>query len=265
MSADELQYFKFVSDIIRSGLWAGLSPAARALYPVLLSFSDRHFSPVFPGSNRLLELTGFKQKSSLRRAREELQEAGLIIVRTGSGRTNSTYHFIFDSLQGDGAPPRGANRQLPREAERTPQPVDPGTLRGAAEQGAYNQIHISIQNQSEPVPRPGEWDKARNECLMAGIPPTNENVQKILSREQGTGPMAWNQVLDELRGKMSDGSLGLLQGCFLGEQNGWIRLSDEVPEYLKTILLQICDQILFEPEQRPGVTTERHRHWNQLI
>ena len=95
MSAGELQYFKFITDVIRSGTWARLSSAARALYPVLLSFTDRHFSPVYPGSNRLLELTGFKQKSSLRKAREELQEAGLILVKKGSGRTNSTYHFIF--------------------------------------------------------------------------------------------------------------------------------------------------------------------------
>ena len=265
MSADELYYFKFVTSVIRSGLWATLSPAARALYPVLLSFSDRDFSPVYPGSNRLLELTGFKQKSSLRRAREELQKAGLILVRTGTGRTNSTYHFLFDSLRGSQSHPWSSASPPPAEQEGPPQPSDEAPLRGKSEQVPYNQIHISINNQGEPVPTKGAWEKARNECLMAGIPPTNENVQKILSREHGTGPMAWNQVLDKLRGRMSEGSIRLLAECYRGESDGWIRLSDEVPEYLKTILLQICDQILFEPGQEREVSTERNRHWNQLI
>ncbi len=265
MSADELHYFKFVTSVIRSGLWAKLSPAARALYPVLLSFSDRHFSPVYPGSNRLLELTGFKQKSSLRRARDELQEAGLILVRTGTGRTNSTYHFLFDSLRGSTAHPWEATEAHSGANLTAPQPPAVSTPRGESGQSPYNQIHISINNQADPVPSGGDWEKARNECLMAGIPPTNENVQKILSREHGTGPMAWNQVLEKLQGRMSESSIHLLESCFRGESAGWIRLSDEVPEYLKTILLQICDQILFEPEQTSDVSTERHRHWNQLI
>ena len=49
MSAENMPYFKFISEIIRSGLWAKLSPAARTLYPVLLSFSDAKFQASIPG------------------------------------------------------------------------------------------------------------------------------------------------------------------------------------------------------------------------
>ncbi|MBU43606.1 MAG: hypothetical protein CMN76_10325 [Spirochaetaceae bacterium] len=267
MSAGELQYFKFITDVIRSGTWARLSSAARALYPVLLSFTDRHFSPVYPGSNRLLELTGFKQKSSLRKAREELQEAGLILVKKGSGRTNSTYHFIFTPQESATVSPGGTHQHTPAGDQQAPQPATSAPPRAPLAEGPYNQIHISIQNQTDAVPRQSDasWERARNECLMAGIPPTNENVQKILSREQGNGPMAWDQILSKLRGRMSESSLRLLEASYLGEQEGWIRLGDSVPEYLKTILLQISNQILFEPEQGSGFSTERHRHWNQLI
>ena len=276
MSAEELQFFKFPTAVIRSGLWARLSPAARVLYAVLLSFTDRSYCPVYPGSNRLLELTGFKQKSSLRRAREELQEAGLVHVKKGSGRTNSTYHFLFHSIGGSITPQGSEPSPLSEASHRTagehfaaPQAHSEPHLSPSSGDPRYNQIHISIQNSTDRPPEsyargPG-WEAARNECLLAGIPPTNENVQKILSREKGNGSMAWNQILESLKGRVSPGSIRLLAHCFRGEESGWIRLSDEVPEYLKTILQQISDQILFEPEEGLKVGTERNRHWNQLI
>lgn len=277
MSAEELQFFKFPTQLIRSGAWGRLSTAARTLYPVLLSFTDRNYSPVYPGSNRLLELTGFKQKASLRRAREELQKEGLIFVEKGSGRTNSRYHFILrfsDTPQGSMATtPSGIPETPPAATSTAPLGAATDPLRHPPGDSGYNQIHISIQNHAEVPTRQGPeqephsraYEAARNECLMAGIPPTAQNVQKILSREQGGGSMAWNQVQDALQGRVSPGSLRLLNSCFLGEEGGWIRLSDEVPEYLKTILQQIYDQILFEPHITGEGYTERNRHWNQLI
>ena len=158
-------------------------------------------------------------------------------------------------------PSEGRPTALQAHSETGPSPAAPDPR--------YNQIHISIQNSTERQPeqpaRSQSWDAARNECLLAGIPPTNENVQKILSREKGNGSMAWNQILRTLEGRVSPGSIRLLSNCYRGEDAGWIRLSDEVPEYLKTILQQISEQILFEPEDGLKVGTERNRHWNQLI
>lgn len=58
-------YIKFFADIIESGVWAGLSSAAKTLYLVLLKFSDQHFKPVWPSTEILLKLTGFKTKKSI--------------------------------------------------------------------------------------------------------------------------------------------------------------------------------------------------------
>jgi len=49
---NQLTYFIFVCELIDAGIWAEMSPAARTLYPVLLRFSDRNFSPVYPGSKK---------------------------------------------------------------------------------------------------------------------------------------------------------------------------------------------------------------------
>jgi hypothetical protein len=89
-------FFKFMHDIIDSGLWGSLSATARTLYPVLCRFSNESFKAVWPGTNELLRLTGFKTKKSLQSAKNELINAGLIDIIAGNGRTSSKYYFKFD-------------------------------------------------------------------------------------------------------------------------------------------------------------------------
>ena len=85
-----------MTDIIDSGLWGKLSPAAKTLYPVLLKFSDQNFKHVWPSTETLLKLTGFKTKKSILLGKKELIKEGLLHYRPGSGRTNSTYYFSFN-------------------------------------------------------------------------------------------------------------------------------------------------------------------------
>ncbi len=89
-------YLAIMSDILDSGTWAQLGPAAKALYPVLCKFSSHTFKPVWPGTDELLRLTGFKTKKSLQEAKRELVQMGLIHVVAGTGRTPSHYYFRFD-------------------------------------------------------------------------------------------------------------------------------------------------------------------------
>ncbi|MBP7280184.1 MAG: helix-turn-helix domain-containing protein [Leptospiraceae bacterium] len=96
MSETNRQYIKFMSDIIDSGLWGKLSPAAKTLYPVLLKFSDQNFKQVWPSTETLLKLTGFKTKKSIALGKKELIKEGLLQYKPGSGRTNSTYYFSFN-------------------------------------------------------------------------------------------------------------------------------------------------------------------------
>lgn len=89
-------YLAIMSDILDSGTWAKLGPAAKALYPVLCKFSNHTFKPVWPGTDELLRLTGFKTKKSLQEAKRELIDEGLLHIVPGTGRTPSHYYFRFE-------------------------------------------------------------------------------------------------------------------------------------------------------------------------
>lgn len=255
MSADQLPFFKFVSAVIDSGIWAKLSPAARTLYPVLLKFSDGSFKPVFPGTKRLLELTGFKQKSSIQKARDELVKAGLISITRGTGRTNTHYIFRFDCLNtplgGTTATPSGSREHTPAGAASEPH--------RSAEAPAYNQIHISINHQqeakkhSELIQRFGEKavELARNECKLAGLPETDYEIEKILCRNDESNAMTWSEVLECIQDRISPGSFRLIQNSFQSEEDGLIIISDQLPGFLKRILHNITRNIFFEPAE-PG-------------
>jgi len=88
-------YIRLMTDIIDSGLWAELSHAAKTLYVVLLKFSDYNFKPVWPNTETLLRLTGFKTKKSIVLAKKELTKSGLLYHVPGGGRTATKYHFSF--------------------------------------------------------------------------------------------------------------------------------------------------------------------------
>ena len=259
----EFPFLKLVSPLIDTGIWAAMSPAARALYPVLLRFSDGKFKPVYPGSRILLKLTGFKQKSTLRRARRELVATGLLSVTEGSGRSNTVYHFRFDPLRGDQLPP-GEAMQEPAGGEGVAHRGSPG--QGGEERTGpppYNQIHISINNnvpgETEAETSSGTQktlreefgervvDLAISECGLGGIPPTDENLRKILYRDGGGAGPSWPDLVRYLSERISPGSLTMIQESFREEQHGVFIFSDDLPEFLKTLLGQTCPRVFFEP------------------
>ena len=137
-----------MKDIIESGIWAKLSPAARALYPVLCSFTNENFKPAWPGTEKLLQQTGFKTKKSLQQAKKDLIAAGLIDVIPGTGRTPSRYYFRFEY--------QGCSIDIPqRDTEIPPRMVGQNTPEGyqphqrGDTQIPPNHIHININNQSD--------------------------------------------------------------------------------------------------------------------
>ncbi len=260
MSAEELPYFKFVAALIDSGIWARMSPAARALYPVLLRFSDRNFKPVYPGATLLLKLTGFKQKSSLRTARHELVELGLISLTTGSGRKNTCYHFRFDFEGGAPAPRRGGASAPQRAGLQPPSGVrgePPGEAQAAA---PYNQIHISINNNvpgraaDEAEQRRRLTDRfgaeavrlAESECQLSGQAATLENLEAVLL--ESVRPAGdWPALESTLARKISPGSLDLVRQAYIAEREGLLIFADRLPERLKTLLERMSDRVFFEP------------------
>jgi hypothetical protein len=269
MMGNELPYFKFVCELIDAGIWAKLSPAARTLYPVLLRFTDRNFSPVYPGSKKLMELTGFKQKSSLRKARNELVKLGLISITLGNGRTNTIYHFRFDwaSPREVQNYPSEGNPKTPYRTENiSPQGIKNNHTPDSPVITPYNQIHISINNvQDNPkiIQKNDEFEKLKkefgeknvelaiSEAKLADIPVNYENILKILQGNLNQNSPNIEKFYEDLSNKISENSLKLIKNSFLREENGFFIFSQDLPLYLKNILIKLSDKILFESTNHP--------------
>lgn len=173
--ADPQQYIKFMSDIIDSGTWASLSSGARALYPVLLKFSDQNFKQVWPSTSTLLKLTGFKTKKSVIDAKKDLIDSGLIQTKSGSGHANSIYYFTFN-YPGSKITPLwdtpvyhpGVEKSTPGEEENTP--------RGDAT-GNPNQINITItNNQIQKEPKKSKKKKSDRGAFEAVLEEYGEEI-----------------------------------------------------------------------------------------
>ncbi|WP_082281406.1 helix-turn-helix domain-containing protein [Leptospira kirschneri] len=143
-------YIKFFADIIESGVWANLSSAAKTLYLVLLKFSDQHFKPVWPSTEILLRLTGFKTKKSIIQGKRDLIQAGLLQVTPGTGHTSSRYYFCFN-YPGSKIPPQGYNFGNPGGGETETQGVGKNGPQGSGEM-APNHINITITNNQRQEP-----------------------------------------------------------------------------------------------------------------
>ncbi|MCC5815563.1 MAG: helix-turn-helix domain-containing protein [Leptospira sp.] len=142
--SEHQSYIRIMSDIIDSGIWAKLSSAARTLYPVLLKFSDFYFKPVWPSTETLLGLTGFKTKKSLNEAKRDLIKLGLLHVIPGSGRTSTYYYFRFD-YPGSQIKPLG-DKNIPLwGGEFQPSEGAKSRNQGGIE-GYPNNINITINN-----------------------------------------------------------------------------------------------------------------------
>lgn len=155
-------YIKFYADIIESGVWANLSSAAKTLYLVLLKFSDQHFKPVWPSTEKLLKLTGFKTKKSIIQGKRDLIQAGLLQVTPGTGHTSSRYYFCFN-YQGTKIPPQGYIPGYPGGEEIGNSGVPKKGTQGF-EEGAPNHINITITNNQNQ-----ELEKKKAQLSLSGI------------------------------------------------------------------------------------------------
>lgn len=136
-----------MSDIIDSGVWAELSAGARALYPVLLKFSDQNFKHVWPSTTTLMKLTGFKTKKSIIDAKRDLINAGLIQVKTGTGHSNSVYYFCFN-YKGSKIQPLWDKNIHPSDIKKETPELKNSSAQGATKKDS-NQINITITNNNQ--------------------------------------------------------------------------------------------------------------------
>jgi hypothetical protein len=94
-------FFKFMCELGTSGVWAKLSKAAKAVYPMLGIHTDGSFKPVYPSLPRLTKLTGLSRQGVLDGLRD-LEAHGLIHRRSGkssrrgTGNRANIYEFAFE-------------------------------------------------------------------------------------------------------------------------------------------------------------------------
>jgi DNA-binding transcriptional regulator YhcF (GntR family) len=96
-------WFHFFNEVIRSGAWAKMSLAAKALYPCLKSFCNYADGLSYPSIATLAEYSGLTIVSVVK-AVKELEELGYITRLKSKGKT--TRYIIQETIQ-----PRGADGQ----------------------------------------------------------------------------------------------------------------------------------------------------------
>ncbi|ABJ77407.1 helix-turn-helix domain-containing protein [Leptospira borgpetersenii] len=184
-------YIKFFADIIESGVWANLSSAAKTLYLVLLKFSDQHFKPVWPSTEILLKLTGFKTKKSIIQGKKDLIQAGLLQVTPGTGHTSSRYYFCFN-YPGSKIPPQGYIFQHPRGGILGT-PEVPGVPSQGFGEGAPNHINITITNNQNQEP-------------------TKKAHLSLIDLEEKYGPLVLSEALSIAKTRGMETNLKYVQG-----------------------------------------------------
>jgi len=268
-------YLRLMVDIIDSGLWASLSPGARTLYPVLLKFSDFHFKPVWPSTETLLKLTGFKTKKSIVLAKKELCKAGLLFQIPGGGRTSTKYHFSFH-YEGSKITPLGEKHLPRRGSEGSSGGVDSRSSQGDSA-GNPNHIQITISNNHqwngekvEAKTKEGEETQSlsdlislfgsdlvfqayqeaeslhlqndiaflRGACQRIHLKKTNQKKDQISAPISWEGsPISWRTFLAWAQGKLSETTWKELSGAEIGIDGSLLVVSSPLSQYSRQLVL----------------------------
>ncbi|HMX33064.1 MAG TPA: helix-turn-helix domain-containing protein [Leptospiraceae bacterium] len=275
MSEFNNQYIKFMSDIIDSGLWGRLSPAAKTLYPVLLKFSDQNFKQVWPGTDLLLKLTGFKTKKSIVLGKKELIKEGLLYYRPGSGRTNSVYYFTFNYPGSKIIPQR--DKTIPLTGIQTSPREDDALTPQTVPSGIPNHLNITITNtQSLKTDKEESYEKLidmygikvvdeayqmaklkgfeTNLSYVAGICKNisrkgKENVFKN-NQEMDTAQHvidSWRSFIDWSKMHLTRSSVDILKQISISVDGRSIYIQEDLSDFLKQIIIKYFHEELDPP------------------
>lgn len=264
-----------MSDIIDSGLWGRLSSAAKTLYPVLLKFSDQNFKQVWPGTDLLLKLTGFKTKKSIVLGKKELIKEGLLYYRPGSGRTNSVYYFTFNYPGSKIIPQR--DKTIPLTGIQTSPREDDALTPQTVPSGIPNHLNITITNtQSLKTDKEESYEKLidmygikvvdeayqmaklkgfeTNLSYVAGICKNisrkgKENVFKN-NQEMDTAQHvidSWRSFIDWSKMHLTRSSVDILKQISISVDGRSIYIQEDLSDFLKQIIIKYFHEELDPP------------------
>ena len=94
---NEVNFFRFDKDMVYYKQWAGLSYAAKAVFPVIAVHLNRA-GEAFPGQERISALTGLNVKTVRRAIKELMKKMACFTVKPGGritarGRRSYLYHI----------------------------------------------------------------------------------------------------------------------------------------------------------------------------
>ncbi len=266
------QYIKFMSDIIDSGLWGKLSPAAKTLYPVLLKFSDQNFKHVWPSTDTLLKLTGFKTKKSIMLGKKELIKEGLLHYKPGSGRTNSTYYFSFN-YEGSKITPQWNNLAPLTEVKHSPS-EGASLPHQSITSLPPNNLNITINNNNNSKPEVNqvsyeilldtygvdvvesafqiakEKGLESNLSYFSGICKNISNKKIDTKHERDNAQHvidSWKNFIDWSRSHLTKSSAEVLESISVDVDGQSIFIKQVLSEFLKQIILKYFKEQVFPP------------------
>jgi hypothetical protein len=218
-------YFKFMSDIIESGVWAELCSSARTLYPVLLKFSDSTFKPVWPNTETLMQLTGFKTKKSIIEAKKDLCKWGLLQIIPGTGHTSTRYYFTFN-YPGSKLAPQGYRFVDPRSSESSSSGGSPGGAQGISS-GNPNHIQITINNNQNKT-------KIKKTTVYGEEDILRTNYKH--KSDQNQSPVSWKDFLQWAKSSLSESSYQQLSSLEVESDGKVLFFRSPVNQFLKQMI-----------------------------
>lgn len=144
------EWFHMFKEMIRSEVWAKFSPAAKALYPALKTYTNRHDGYAFPSFDTL-ECKAGLSRASVSKAIKELEELGYIRKeKHGTGRSSTTYRLVekFALPGADGQPSEEVATfdYLPGLVREATAELKNFVARGMTDAGKLQFIHIEKLN-----------------------------------------------------------------------------------------------------------------------
>ena len=140
----DASWFHIFKELIRSKTWAGLSPAAKALYPVIKSFTNWQDGYSFPSFDTLQEYSGLGSRSSVTKAIKELEELGYIQSEKQKGK--QTLYKLVEKFQVEDSQGRPAASvtfdYLPGMVKDAVAELKNFVASGANKDGKFQYIHI---------------------------------------------------------------------------------------------------------------------------
>ena len=196
---------KFPAWIVEGGTWADLTSAARAVLVPLVARSDGRTGEVTMGDAELMRKTGLTRRP-IQKARQTLQDAGVIDFTLGCGRGHHTHYKIVWKRGQQGAPFDGG-KGAAGSADSVEKGRSPGTQKalvdarkGAAGSAPYQKVSEHTESRSrtaagcapdqqaiEALEAAGVGEPERSR--LAGTPGiTADLVRRVAASCNGAGP-----------------------------------------------------------------------------